>query len=167
MTSGDDPFEEAARREHADWLRREAGIAAVRGSIGGPGGRGMLDRPLACRFAERIFGDPPLSAGADPAGLTARARPKTRPAMRARRTSQTCTKPRGRRSNGSVELRLSMPVWGVRELVVQILCSPVGLASQPSCVNAHNRNEAVNAQGQQGWHDDVGPPHDNLQNSPT
>jgi hypothetical protein len=33
MTSSDDPFEEAARREHADRLRREARLAAVRGSI--------------------------------------------------------------------------------------------------------------------------------------
>jgi uncharacterized Tic20 family protein len=42
MTSNDDPFEEAARREHADRLHREAMIAAVRGNIGGRGGRGML-----------------------------------------------------------------------------------------------------------------------------
>jgi hypothetical protein len=42
MTSSDDPFEEAARREHADRLHREARIAAVRGSIGGRGGRGVL-----------------------------------------------------------------------------------------------------------------------------
>jgi hypothetical protein len=41
MTPSDDPFEQAARREHADRLRREAGIAAVRGSIGGPDSRGM------------------------------------------------------------------------------------------------------------------------------
>ena len=33
MTPGDDPFEEAARREHHDRLRREATIAAVRGGI--------------------------------------------------------------------------------------------------------------------------------------
>jgi hypothetical protein len=42
MTSSDDPFEQAARREHADRLRREARVAAVRGSIAGRGGRGML-----------------------------------------------------------------------------------------------------------------------------
>ena len=42
MTSSDDPFEEAARREHADRLRREARIAAVRGNVGGRGDRGML-----------------------------------------------------------------------------------------------------------------------------
>ena len=42
MTSSDDPFEEAARREHADRLHREARIAAVRGTIGARGGRGML-----------------------------------------------------------------------------------------------------------------------------
>jgi hypothetical protein len=33
MTANDDPFEEAARREHADRLRREARVAAVRGGI--------------------------------------------------------------------------------------------------------------------------------------
>jgi hypothetical protein len=42
MTSSDDPFEEAARREHADRLHREARIATVRGSIAGRGGRGVL-----------------------------------------------------------------------------------------------------------------------------
>jgi uncharacterized Tic20 family protein len=42
MTSSDDPFEEAARREHADRLHREARIAAVRSSIGGRDSNGML-----------------------------------------------------------------------------------------------------------------------------
>jgi uncharacterized Tic20 family protein len=42
MTSSDDPVEQAARREHADRLHREARLAAVRGSIGGQDGRGML-----------------------------------------------------------------------------------------------------------------------------
>lgn len=42
MTPGDDPFEQAARREHADRLRREARIAAVRGGIGRRDGSGML-----------------------------------------------------------------------------------------------------------------------------
>jgi hypothetical protein len=42
MTPNDDPFEEAARREHADRLHREARLAAVRGGIGGRGGGGML-----------------------------------------------------------------------------------------------------------------------------
>ena len=42
MTASDDPFEEAARHEHADRLRREAKIAAVRKNIGGREGRGML-----------------------------------------------------------------------------------------------------------------------------
>ena len=42
MTSSDDPFEEAARREQADRLHREARIAAARRTIGGRGGRGML-----------------------------------------------------------------------------------------------------------------------------
>lgn len=42
MTSSDDPFEEAARREHADRLHREARLAAVRRSIGGRDSSGML-----------------------------------------------------------------------------------------------------------------------------
>jgi uncharacterized Tic20 family protein len=42
MTSSDDPFEEAARREHADRLHREAMTAAVRGSISGRDSSGML-----------------------------------------------------------------------------------------------------------------------------
>jgi hypothetical protein len=43
MTASDDPFESAARREHADQLHREAAIAAARRSVGaGAGGRGML-----------------------------------------------------------------------------------------------------------------------------
>lgn len=33
MTASDDPFEEAARREHEDRVRREARIAAVRNGI--------------------------------------------------------------------------------------------------------------------------------------
>jgi uncharacterized Tic20 family protein len=42
MTSGGDPFEQAARREHADRLHREAMITAVRARTGGRGGSGML-----------------------------------------------------------------------------------------------------------------------------
>ena len=42
MTSSDDPFEQAARREHADRLRREARISAARDSIAGQGSRSML-----------------------------------------------------------------------------------------------------------------------------
>lgn len=42
MTSGDDPFEQAARREQADRLHREARIAAVRGSISGRDSTGLL-----------------------------------------------------------------------------------------------------------------------------
>ena len=42
MTSSDDPFEQAARREHADRLHREAVSAAERGSVGERGGRGVL-----------------------------------------------------------------------------------------------------------------------------
>ena len=41
MTSNEDPFEQAARREHADRLHREARIAAVRDSIGGGRRRDM------------------------------------------------------------------------------------------------------------------------------
>jgi hypothetical protein len=42
MTSSADPFEQAARREHADRLRREAGLAAVRSSIDVRDSSGML-----------------------------------------------------------------------------------------------------------------------------
>jgi len=44
MTASDDPFESAARREHADQLHRAARIAAVRRSVstGDGGPRGML-----------------------------------------------------------------------------------------------------------------------------
>jgi uncharacterized Tic20 family protein len=42
MTASDDPFEEAARREHADRLHREARIAAVRATIGRRDSGGML-----------------------------------------------------------------------------------------------------------------------------
>jgi len=41
MTASDDPFEEAARREHDDRLRREARIAPVRDGIRQRGGSGM------------------------------------------------------------------------------------------------------------------------------
>jgi hypothetical protein len=41
MTTSDDPFEEAARREHADRLDREARIAAAR-KIAERGGKGVL-----------------------------------------------------------------------------------------------------------------------------
>jgi hypothetical protein len=47
MTASDDPFESAALNEHADQIRREAAIAAVRRSVGSSvgtvsGSRGML-----------------------------------------------------------------------------------------------------------------------------
>jgi len=43
MTVSDDSFESAARHEHADQLRREAAVAAVRSSLGTvSGSRGML-----------------------------------------------------------------------------------------------------------------------------
>jgi hypothetical protein len=41
MTVGEDPFEEAARHEHDDQLRREARIAAVRHGIRQRSGSGM------------------------------------------------------------------------------------------------------------------------------
>ena len=44
MTSSEDPFEQAARREQADRLHREARIASVRDGIAGEGSRGMRDR---------------------------------------------------------------------------------------------------------------------------
>jgi hypothetical protein len=52
---------------------------------------------LSNRFAERILGTPPLSAGAsaDPAGLTARARPEARPETRAANLSATRRSPQG------------------------------------------------------------------------
>ena len=42
MTSSEDPFEQAARREQADRLHREAKIASVRYDVAGEGSRGML-----------------------------------------------------------------------------------------------------------------------------
>ncbi|MGH3252101.1 MAG: hypothetical protein ACRDOI_38640 [Trebonia sp.] len=42
MTVSDDPFEQAAHREHADRLHREARIAAVRGRIDGEDSEGVL-----------------------------------------------------------------------------------------------------------------------------
>lgn len=42
MTSSDDPFEQAARREHADRLHSERRIAALRGGISGRDSTGML-----------------------------------------------------------------------------------------------------------------------------
>ena len=42
MTSTDDPFEQAARREHSDRLHREARISAVRRDIGWQDSRGLL-----------------------------------------------------------------------------------------------------------------------------
>jgi hypothetical protein len=63
---------------------------------------------------------------------------------------------------------MSMPAArGARELVVQILCSPAGLAGQASCMKAHDGKEGVNAEGQQSWYDYVSPPHDNHLNSAT
>ncbi len=41
MTSSEDPFEQAARGEHAARLHREARIASVRGSIAEQDGRGL------------------------------------------------------------------------------------------------------------------------------
>ena len=42
MTSSEDPFEQAARREQADRLHREARIASVHDGIAREGSRGML-----------------------------------------------------------------------------------------------------------------------------
>jgi uncharacterized Tic20 family protein len=42
MTSSADPFEQAAHREHADRVRQEARIAAVRSSIGKKSSRDVL-----------------------------------------------------------------------------------------------------------------------------
>ena len=49
MTVSDDPFESAAFNEHADQLRREAAIAAVRRGVGTmSGSRGMLIAIVVC-----------------------------------------------------------------------------------------------------------------------
>jgi len=53
MTASDDPFEEAARREHDDRLRREAKIAAARDGVTHRGGSGM-------RTAVVVFAGPYL-----------------------------------------------------------------------------------------------------------
>jgi hypothetical protein len=48
---------------------------------------------------------------------------------------------------------------GVRVRVVHIFCSASGLASQPLRMKANQRDEAVDAESQEGYHDDVHPPH--------
>jgi hypothetical protein len=48
---------------------------------------------------------------------------------------------------------------GIRVLVVHIFCSPGGLASQPLRKKANHRDEADDAESQEGYHDDVHPPH--------
>ena len=48
---------------------------------------------------------------------------------------------------------------GIRVLVVHIFCSPGGLASQPLLKKANHRDEADDAESQEGYHDDGRPPH--------
>jgi hypothetical protein len=48
MTSSDDPFAEAARREHADRMHREAMITTMRGTIGDDGSTGMRTAIVVC-----------------------------------------------------------------------------------------------------------------------
>ena len=48
---------------------------------------------------------------------------------------------------------------GIRVLVVYIFCSPGGLASQPLRKKANHRDEADDAESQEGYHDDGRPPH--------
>jgi hypothetical protein len=48
---------------------------------------------------------------------------------------------------------------GIRVLVVHIFCSPGGLASQPLGKKANHRDEADDAESQEGYHDDGRPPH--------
>jgi len=48
---------------------------------------------------------------------------------------------------------------GIRVLVVHIFCSPGGLASQPLRKKANHRDEAGDAESQEGYHDDGRPPH--------
>ena len=50
-------------------------------------------------------------------------------------------------------------VRGIRVLVVQIFWSPNGLASQPLRNKANQHDEAEDAESQEGYHDDVHPPH--------
>lgn len=47
----------------------------------------------------------------------------------------------------------------VRVQIVHIFCSAGGLAIQPLRAKPNQRDEAVNAEGQDGHHDDVYPPH--------
>jgi hypothetical protein len=48
---------------------------------------------------------------------------------------------------------------GIRVLVVHIFCSPGALASQPLRKKANHRDEAEDAESQEGYHDDGRPPH--------
>ena len=48
---------------------------------------------------------------------------------------------------------------GIRVLGVHIFCSPGGLASQPLLKKANHRDEADDAESQEGYHDDGRPPH--------
>ena len=48
---------------------------------------------------------------------------------------------------------------GIRVQVVHIFCSPGGLASQPLLKKANHRDEADDAESQEGYHDDGRPPH--------
>jgi hypothetical protein len=50
-------------------------------------------------------------------------------------------------------------VRGIRVLVVHIFCSPDGLASQPLRNKANQHDETEDAESQEGYHDDVHPPH--------
>lgn len=47
----------------------------------------------------------------------------------------------------------------VREPVVQVFCSPAGLAAQPPCFKTNRRQETVNGNNRQNHDDDVHPPH--------
>src|SRR5690348_2905865 len=54
----------------------------------------------------------------------------------------------------------SMPLArGVRVQAVHIFCSPGGLAIHPSRTEVNQRDEAVDAESQDGHDDDVHPPH--------
>ena len=48
---------------------------------------------------------------------------------------------------------------GIRVLAVHIFCSAGGLASQPLRKKANHRDEAGDAESQEGYHDDGRPPH--------
>lgn len=57
---------------------------------------------------------------------------------------------------------------GSRVEVIHIVCSSGGLAGQPSCTPANQRDEAIDTEGEDAYYDDVHPPlHVDHHNLPT